>query len=57
MNDETKARIEDALKQTQSQTEEAAQQLGQFLRVGAKKLREAADQARAAIQRDINSRS
>ena len=57
MNDETKARIEDAVKQTQEQAEEAAQQLGQFLRVGAKKLREAADQARAAIQRDINSRS
>ena len=57
MNDETKARIEDAVKQTQSQTEEAAEQLGHFLRAGAKKLREAADRARAAIQRDIDSRS
>lgn len=57
IDDKTKARIEEALKVTQEQTEEAAQQLGAFLQVGAKKLREAADQVKQAIQKDINSRS
>lgn len=57
LDDKTKARIQDALKQTQAQTEEAATQLGAFLRVGAKKLKEAADKAKEAIQRDIDSRS
>lgn len=49
LDDKTKARIQDAVKQTQAQTEEAATQLGAFLRAGAKKLKD-------AIQRDINSR-
>jgi hypothetical protein len=52
MND----KIQDALKQTQSQTEEAAAQLGGLLRLGARKLKEAAEKTREAIQRDINSR-
>lgn len=56
IDEKTKARLQEALKQTQDQTEEAAQQLGAFLRVGAKKLREAADQVKQAIQNDINSR-
>lgn len=56
MNDETKARIDEAIKQTQAQTEEAATQLAGLFRVGAKKLREAADKAKDAIQKDINSR-
>jgi hypothetical protein len=53
-NEQTKARIKEALKQTQTQTEDAAakaaSQIGGLLRVGARKLRE-------AIQRDIESRS
>jgi hypothetical protein len=53
MNDDlkaqAKARIDDALKQTQVQTEHVAAELGGFLRAGAQKLRE-------AIQRDIDSR-
>jgi hypothetical protein len=60
MNDElkrqAKARIDAALKQTQSQTEEVAADLGGLFRVGVQKLREAADKAKDAIQRDINSR-
>jgi predicted RNA-binding protein with PIN domain len=55
-----KARIKEALKQTQAQTEDAAAQtatqVGGLLRVGAQKLREAADKAKDAIQRDIDSR-
>lgn len=60
MNDDlkaqAKARLDEALKNTQAQTEEAAAQLGGLLRVGVKKLREAADKAKDAIQRDIDSR-
>lgn len=60
MNDDlkaqAKARLDEALKSTQAQTEEAAAQLGGLLRVGVKKLREAADKAKDAIQRDIDSR-
>lgn len=60
MNDElkrqAKTRIDEALKQTQAQTEEAAAELGGLLRAGVQKLREAADKAKDAIQRDINSR-
>jgi hypothetical protein len=56
IDDKTKARIQEALKVTQEQTEEAAQQLGAFLRVGAKRLREAAGQVKQAIQNDIDSR-
>jgi hypothetical protein len=59
-DEQTKARIKEALKQTQTQTEEAAAQtvaqVGGLLRIGAKKLREAADKAREVIQRDIDSR-
>lgn len=54
MNDDlkaqAKARIDEALKQTQVQTERAAIEIGGLLRAGAQKLRD-------AIQRDINSRS
>lgn len=56
LDEKTKARLQEALKQTQAQTEEAATQLGAFFRVGAKKLKEAADKAKEAIQRDIDSR-
>lgn len=56
LKDQTKARIQEALKQTQAQTEEAATQLGALFRVGAKKLKEAAGKAKDAIQRDIDSR-
>jgi hypothetical protein len=60
MNDDlkaqAKARLDEALKNTQAQTEEAAAQLGGLLRVGVKKLREAAGKAKDAIQRDIDSR-
>jgi hypothetical protein len=61
MNDDlkaqAKARLDEAVKNTQAQTEEAAAQLGGLLRVGVRKLREAADKAKDAIQRDIDSRS
>ncbi|HET6895729.1 MAG TPA: hypothetical protein VFH72_10150 [Candidatus Baltobacteraceae bacterium] len=57
MNDDQKAKMQEAIKQTQVQAEEAASQLGAFLRVGAQKLKEAADKAKEAIQNDINSRS
>jgi len=60
MNDEileqAKARMEDAIKQTQEQTQEAATQLGGLLRFGAKKLQQAADVASQAIRDDINKR-
>ena len=56
IDEKTKARLDQAVKQTQVQAEEAAVQLGGLLRVGAKKLKEAADKARDAIQRDIDSR-
>jgi uncharacterized protein (DUF3084 family) len=61
MNDElleqAKARMQQALQQTQEQTQEAAVQLGGLLRIGAQKLKEAADAASQAIRDDINSRS
>lgn len=57
MNEDQKAKVQEALKQTQAQAEEAATQLGAFFRVGAKKLKEAADKAKDAIQKDIDSRS
>jgi hypothetical protein len=60
MNDEllekAKVRMQDALHKTQEQTEDAAVQLGGFLRYGAKKLKQAADAASQAIRDDINSR-
>jgi hypothetical protein len=56
MNDQTKARIDEALKQTQTQAEEAALQLGAFLKTGAQKLKEAAEKTREAIQKDLDSR-
>jgi hypothetical protein len=60
MNDDffkqTKARMEEALKQTQAQTEDAATKLGPLLRKGAEKLKEAADAAGRAIRDDINRR-
>lgn len=57
MNEDQKAKVQEALKQTQAQAEEAASQLGGLLRIGAKKLKEAADKTRDAIQKDIDSRS
>lgn len=57
MNEDQKAKMQEALKQTQAQAEEAATQLGSLFRVGARKLKEAADKTRDAIQKDIDSRS
>lgn len=60
MNDEmleqAKARMQEALRQTQVQTEDAAVQLGGFLRKGAEQLKKAADVAAHAIRDDINRR-
>ncbi len=60
MNEEflerTKARVQEALKQTQDQGEEAASQLGSILRVGAAQLKKAADAASQAVRDDLNSR-
>lgn len=56
LKQQAKARIDEALKQTQAQTEEVATELGGLLRAGVQKLREAAGKAKDAIQRDINSR-
>lgn len=60
MNDETleqaKARMQEALRQTQEQTEEAAVQLGGLLRKGAEQLKKATDAAAQAIRNDINHR-
>jgi hypothetical protein len=56
MNEDQKAKMQDALKQTQAQAEEAASQLGALFRIGAKKLKEAADNAKDAIQKDLDSR-
>lgn len=60
MNDEfldrTKQRMQDALKITQEQTEDAAGQLGGLLRKGAAHLKKAADAAADAIRDDINKR-
>ncbi len=65
MNDDTieqaKQRLNDAIKETQAQGQEAAKQmsvlLGHGLEFGAKKIREAADKAAQAIREDINKRS
>ena len=60
MNDEllnsAKERMNEAIKQTQTQSQEAAVQLGGLLRIGAKKLTKAALQASQAIRDDINKR-
>lgn len=60
MNDETleraKARVQQALHETQEQTEEAATQLGGLLRKGLSHLKQAGDAAAEAIRKDINSR-
>jgi hypothetical protein len=56
MNDDQKAKVQEALKQTQAQAEEAATQLGALFRIGAKNLHEAADKTREAIQKDLDSR-
>jgi hypothetical protein len=61
MNDQTleqaKARVQQALNQTQEQTEEAAAQLGGLLRKGLSQLKRAGDAAADAIRKDLNSRS
>lgn len=53
---EAKQRLNDAVRETQRQSQEAAVQIGGLLRFGAKKLREAADAAGKAIADDINKR-
>lgn len=61
MNDEileqAKARMQEALRQTQEQTEDAAQHLGGLLRKGAEHLKKAGDAAAQAIRDDLNNRS
>lgn len=52
-----KQRVNDALEETQKQSQEAAAQLGGLLRLGAKKMQEAAEKAGRAIADDINKRS
>jgi len=60
MNDEfferTKSLAQEALKQTQEQTEEAAVQFGALLRKGADALKQAADAAADTIRKDIDGR-
>ncbi len=60
MNDEilnrAAARMEDALKATQAQTQDAAAQLGGLLRFGARKLKQVADTAADAIGEDLRNR-
>lgn len=60
MNDDlyekTKEQLHNALRETQDQTKDVAAHLGGLLRLGAKKLREAADTASQAIRDDINRR-
>lgn len=55
--EQAKTRMNEALKATQAQSEIAAGQIGGLLRIGAKKLKEAADAASQAIRDDINKRS
>lgn len=52
-----KQRVNDALEETQKQSQEAATQLGSLLRLGAKKMQQAAEKAGRAIAEDINKRS
>jgi len=55
-SDELLERSKEAFKATQQQTEEAARQLGSFLKFGAKTLKKAADAAADAIRDDLNKR-
>ena len=55
MNNDEK--LQQAIKKTQEQAEEAAQHFGGLLRKGAEKLKEAADAASDAIRKDIDSRA
>jgi hypothetical protein len=61
MNDQTleqaKARMQEALRQTQEQTEDAAAQLGGLFRKGVAQIKKATDAAAEAIRNDLNSRS
>jgi|GEM_PF-2005290 len=56
MLEKTKQQAREAFKVTQAQTEEAARQLGSFLKIGARRLKKAADAAADAIRDDINKR-
>ena len=60
MNDElyekTKERVQNALRETQDQTKDAAEQLGGLLRLGAKHLKKVAEDASQVIRDDINRR-
>jgi hypothetical protein len=51
-----KARLDEAVRQTQVQTEEAAAQIGGLLRVGFAQIKKAAGTVADAIVNDINSR-
>ena len=61
MNDQNleqaKARMQQALRQTQEQTDEAAAQLGGLFRKGLSQLKKATDAAADAIRKDLNGRS
>ncbi|MFN2449329.1 MAG: hypothetical protein ABR508_05980 [Candidatus Baltobacteraceae bacterium] len=60
MNDDllnaAREQMNEALKKTQTQSQEAAAQLGGLLRFGAKKLTQAAAAASQAIREDIDKR-
>jgi hypothetical protein len=56
MMEQAKARMQEALRQTQEQTEDAAVQLGALFRKGAQKLKEASDAATEAIRKDFENR-
>ena len=56
MLEKTRQQAKEAFKITQRQTEEAARQLGSFLKIGARRLKKAADAAADAIRDDINKR-
>ncbi|HEV3155029.1 MAG TPA: hypothetical protein VGZ02_14570 [Candidatus Baltobacteraceae bacterium] len=53
MNDD---KLNDVLKQTQAQAEEAVDKLGVFLRKGAGKLKEVAEKASEQIRKDLEGR-
>lgn len=60
MNDEmlerAKARMQDALREAQEQTEDAAAHLGRLLRKGARHVKNATESAAQVIRDDLNGR-
>jgi hypothetical protein len=54
--EQAKIHVKEALRQTQIQTEDAAAKAAPLLRLGAEKLKQAADALGQAIRNDINRR-